>query len=96
MLSSFTSHLAATSISKLDEARDVFSMMRNRIVDAQVDNASSTKGMTPEKLDAIRGQMQDQLKDMPSNQIVQQYIQLTGKGDPVPQPEPEEQEKDQQ
>lgn len=86
-MTDFNTHLIKSTISNMSESRDVFSMMRNRLVDAQVSDMSSKKGMTDEKMAELRDQLQNQLKDAPSNQIVQQYIQLTGVGQPVEQPE---------
>lgn len=92
MTNTFQHHLDAAILEGLSEGRDVFSMMRNRIVNAQIDQMmQKDKKLSAEKVEEIRNQMQDELKNAPTTEIVRQYTLMTGKGDPVEQPSDQDQ-----
>jgi len=73
----FSHHLTAAMTEQLSEAKDVFAMMRRKILASQIASIP-TKGLKPEAIAQKEDEIKDQVENMPTTDLVHLYSQLTG------------------
>lgn len=73
----FNHHLTAALTGQLSESKDVFAMMRKKILASQIAHIPS-KGLTPEAIAQKENEVKDQIDNMPTTDLVHAYSQLTG------------------
>lgn len=73
----FNHHLTAALTGQLAESKDVFAMMRKKILASQIAHIPS-KGLTQEAIAQKENEVKDQIDNMPTTDLVHAYSQLTG------------------
>ena len=73
----FNHHLTSAITEQLSEAKDVFAMMRRKILASQIANIPS-KGLKPEVMSQKEDEIKNQIENMSTTDLVHMYSQLTG------------------